>query len=134
MPFPVSGWLRPLRQPWLHLKSRLGTDPSRRTIVCPCHDATLSDLRACWNAGFRHPETLKRATAVLMGPCQGKYCAPLVAAILTELAAETNCEGGNGDRDQARHQGPPPQRRPSARPPLYPVRLGELAALGEEPP
>jgi hypothetical protein len=121
--FSFSGWLRPLWRPWLHIKSRLRTDLSRRTIVCPCHDATLSDLRSCWNAGFRHPETLKRATAVLMGPCQGKYCAPLVAAILTELGAEP----GHQDGSEAGNHAWPLQRRPSARPPLYPVRLGDLA-------
>jgi hypothetical protein len=119
-----QGWLRPLVRPWLCVKSLLVTDLSRRTIVCPCHDATLHDLRSCWNAGFRHPETLKRATAVLMGPCQGKYCAPLVAAILTELAGDTSHQDGS----EAGYQTWPLHRRPSARPPLYPVRLGDLAA------
>lgn len=131
--FPASGLLRPLRRPWLQVKSRLRTDPSRRTIVCPCHDATVYDLRSCWNAGFRHPETLKRATAVLMGPCQGKYCAPLVGAIIAELGSEMSREYGTGTarRAPAARAATPSQRRPSARPPLYPVRLGDLAA-GEE--
>jgi hypothetical protein len=128
----VSGWLGLLTRPW-HSNFRLRTDLSRRTIVCPCHDATLYDLRSCWTAGFRHPETLKRATAVLMGPCQGKYCAPLVSTILTDLASETSHEEGTGAARRAR----PLQRRPSARPPLYPVRLGDLAApfqtVGAEP-
>jgi len=132
-------WLRLPGRPWLHITSRLGTDLSRRTIVCPCHDATLYDLRSRWTAGFRHPETLKRATAVLMGPCQGKYCAPLVSAILTELGGETGHDYGSGTGRQADHQAGPLQRRPAARPPLYPVRLGDLAApvradAGEERP
>lgn len=132
-------WLRLLGRRWLHIASRLGTDLSRRTIVCPCHDATLYDLRSCWNAGFRHPETLKRATAVLMGPCQGKYCAPLVGAILTELGGEADHEYASGTGRRTDSQAGPLQRRPSARPPLYPVRLGDLAApaqvgAGEERP
>ena len=86
----------------------------RRTIVCPCHDATLFDLRSSWEAGYRHPEALKRATAVFMGPCQGKMCAPVVGAVIAEL------QGG----------AEPEQRRPSVRPPLYPVRMGDLAQRG----
>lgn len=77
---------------------------------------TLSDLRRSWASGYTHPETLKRATAVFMGPCQGKYCAPLVGQIIAEL---------DGERAG---QATPAQRRPTARPPLYPVRLGDLAA------
>jgi hypothetical protein len=63
---------------------------------------------------------------VFMGPCQGKYCAPLVGAILTEL--EGSAEHADG-RPAA-----PSQRRPSARPPLFPVRLGDLAEAGEDEP
>ncbi|WP_162529741.1 (2Fe-2S)-binding protein [Nocardioides caldifontis] len=82
----------------------------RRTLVCPCHDATLFDLRNSWDEGYQHPETLKRATAVFMGPCQGKMCAKLVGNVVAEL------QGG----------GEPEQRRPSVRPPLFPVRMGDL--------
>lgn len=82
----------------------------RRTIVCPCHDATMSDLRSSWEAGYQHPETLKRATAVFMGPCQGKMCAKVVGDVVAELQGSAE----------------PMERRPSVRPPLYPVRMGEL--------
>lgn len=82
----------------------------RRTLVCPCHDATLFDLRSNWEAGYRHPETLKRATAVLMGPCQGKMCAKVVGDVIAELQGVPV----------------PQQRRPSVRPPLFPVRMGAL--------
>lgn len=83
----------------------------RRTIVCPCHDATLFDLRSSWEAGYRHPETLKRATAVFMGPCQGKLCGKVAGDVIATL---------NGTPE-------PDQRRPSVRPPLFPVRMGDLA-------
>jgi len=91
---------------------------ARDTIVCHCHDATLADLKVMWREGYRHPDTVKRATAAFMGPCQGKYCAPLVQEILAGLAAESGVEIE--------------RRRPSVRAPLYPVRLGELAAPGGE--
>jgi hypothetical protein len=106
--------------------ARLARDLSRRTIVCPCHDATLYDLQHSWASGFTHPETLKRATAVFMGPCQGKYCSPLVGQILAELE-------GRAVQDGQPTSGPS-QRRPTARPPLYPVRLGDLAAQTDSTP
>ncbi|XVQ89530.1 (2Fe-2S)-binding protein [Microbispora siamensis] len=83
-----------------------------KTIICPCHDVTVEDIRAMYAAGYTHPETLKRATAVFMGPCQGKHCAGPVMELLRELA------GGDEGRVS---------RRPTARPPLRPVPLGVLA-------
>ncbi|OPG14264.1 (2Fe-2S)-binding protein [Microbispora sp. GKU 823] len=83
-----------------------------KTIICPCHDVTVEDIRAMYAAGYTHPETLKRATAVFMGPCQGKHCAGPVMELLRELA------GGDAGRVD---------RRPTARPPLRPVPLGVLA-------
>ena len=85
---------------------------SRRTLVCPCHDVTEYDVYDAWRRGYRHPETVKRFTGCYMGPCQGKYCAPLIEALLTELTGVASAD----------------RRRPSARPPTYPVRLGSLAA------
>jgi hypothetical protein len=82
----------------------------RRTIVCPCHDATLFDLKAMVDRGYTHPETLKRATAVFMGSCQGKYCAPLVQKFLAD-----NVDAEPGDLV-----------RPTVRAPLSGVRLGLL--------
>lgn len=99
----------------LRRNDRKQATSDRRTIVCPCHDATLADLRNSWAAGYQHPETVKRATAVFMGPCQGKMCAPAVAAIVAELQGADE----------------PFERRPSARPPLYPVRIGDLADADE---
>ncbi|GLX10186.1 (2Fe-2S)-binding protein [Microbispora sp. NBRC 16548] len=83
-----------------------------KTIICPCHDVTVEDIRAMYAAGYTHPETLKRATAVFMGPCQGKHCAGPVMELLRELS------GGDEGRVS---------RRPTARPPLRPVLLGVLA-------
>lgn len=90
----------------------------RRTIVCPCHDATLLDLRSSWEAGYRHPETLKRATAVFMGPCQGKLCGKVVGDVIAALQGAAE----------------PEERRPSVRPPLFPVRMGDLAYEDESNP
>ncbi|MEV1167904.1 (2Fe-2S)-binding protein [Nonomuraea sp. NPDC049784] len=87
-----------------------------KTIICPCHDVTVEDIRAMHAAGYTHPETLKRATAAFMGSCQGKHCAGAVMSFLRELTGE---------------DGAPVTRRPTARPPLRPVALGLLAAAAE---
>ena len=82
----------------------------RRTIVCPCHDATLFDLIALVRRGYSHPESLKRATAAFLGPCQGKYCGPLVRSVMADLLGRPAADAP----------------RPTVRAPLNAVRLGSL--------
>jgi bacterioferritin-associated ferredoxin len=82
----------------------------KKTVVCLCHDVTEADLRRMFAQGYTDPETLKRSTGAFMGPCQGKFCAPAVLAIIAELTGE----------DRA--------RVPTSRPPLVPVPMGLLAS------
>lgn len=77
-------------------------------MICPCHDVTRADIERAVESGHTSPETVKRATAVYMGACQGKFCAPLVQSLLIELGVETETE----------------QRRPAARLPIEPIALG----------
>lgn len=86
-----------------------------RRIVCFCLDVTVEDLAEAVREGFDHPELLKRFTAVLMGPCQGKLCAPNVLRILAELT---------GQPEEALDV-------PTLRPPVRPIPIGLLAAGGE---
>lgn len=82
-----------------------------KTIVCLCHDVSLEDIHDAVGAGFTTPETIKRYTGALMGPCQGRSCADLVLNAIAETTAQ-------------------PVRalvRPTSRPPTYGVRLGQLA-------
>lgn len=82
----------------------------RSTTVCPCHDVTLADLEQVIAEGHTDPETIKRATAVYMGACQGKFCSPLVQRLLAERGIE--------EKENA--------RRPAARLPITPIPLGSL--------
>jgi bacterioferritin-associated ferredoxin len=78
-------------------------------ILCLCHDVTDEDVARAIAAGFTHPETVKRYTGALMGPCQGRTCGELVlAAIRREL--------GTADLPL-----------PTSRPPAFPVRMGVVA-------
>jgi thioredoxin reductase len=71
-------------------------------ILCFCEDVRVHEVRAELAAGYRDPELVKRRTGALTGPCQGKSCLQAFA-----------CLAGSDSV-------------PTARPPLRPVRLGDL--------
>lgn len=83
-----------------------------KTFLCLCHDVTTDDVRHALRAGYDDPETLKRFTAAFMGPCQGKWCGRLV---MREIERCTGKPAG-GDRT------------PTARPPVFGVRMGAIAS------
>ncbi|MFK7829890.1 MAG: 2Fe-2S iron-sulfur cluster-binding protein [Congregibacter sp.] len=56
------------------------------TIICRCEEVSLEQFRAGMADGSGHIGTVKRATRVGMGCCQGRYCGPVAA----RLMAETN--------------------------------------------
>jgi bacterioferritin-associated ferredoxin len=82
-----------------------------KRILCLCHDVTDADIARAVRLGYSHPETVKRFTSALMGPCQGRSCAELV---LDAIAREAGRERSD-------------LRIPTARPPAFPVRMGLLA-------
>ncbi len=71
-------------------------------MVCFCEDVRVHEIRDELAAGYRDPELVKRRTGTLTGPCQGKSC-------LQAFACLTGSDSV-----------------PTARPPLRPVRLGDL--------
>ena len=50
-------------------------------IVCRCEEVTAGELRGLVAAGHASPASLKRASRVGMGRCQGRYCAATVARL-----------------------------------------------------
>ena len=78
-------------------------------MVCFCEDVRAREIHAERAAGYRDPELVKRRTGTLTGPCQGKYCLQAFACLV----------GGGSDETVG---------MPAARPPLRPVRLGDLVA------
>ncbi len=90
-------------------------DPADATIVCRCEEVTAGEIRALTKLGCRGPNQTKFFTRCGMGPCQGRVCGPVVAAILGAENALPPEEVG--------------QYR--IRPPLKPIPLGALAALDD---
>ena len=82
-------------------------------FVCFCEDVRGRELTDELGGEATDPEILKRRTAVLTGPCQGKYCLHSYAATIN-----SSVEPGPG------------WALPTGRPPLRPVRLSELVRDG----
>ena len=81
---------------------------SRGAMVCFCEDVRAWEIGAERTAGYQDPELIKRRTGALTGPCQGKYCLQSFSCLVGAAAI------------------------PTARPPLRPVRLGDLVASDPE--
>jgi thioredoxin reductase len=58
------------------------------TIICRCEELTLGDVRAGLSTAPGHLGTLKRATRVGMGRCQGRYCGPIAARMVSEATGK----------------------------------------------
>jgi hypothetical protein len=81
---------------------------SRGAMVCFCEDVRAWEIRAEQAAGYVDPELIKRRTGALTGPCQGRHCLQSFAGLVGDASI------------------------PTARPPLRPVRLGDLVASGTD--
>lgn len=57
---------------------------SRDTIVCRCEEITLGEVLDGLETNPGHVGTLKRATRVGMGRCQGRYCGPVATRLVAE--------------------------------------------------
>jgi thioredoxin reductase len=82
------------------------------TLLCRCEAVRFGDVDALLAAGTDDPGSIKRATRLGMGRCQGRYCGPILAA---RLAAAGHRPGQEGDLF-------------APRPPFKPLTIAELAA------
>lgn len=88
---------------------------TNETIVCRCEEVTGAQVRAAIADGARHVTEVRTATRCGMGLCQGRLCAPTVAALIARSAGVSPEAAG----------------RLTARPPVRPV---PVAALADEAP
>lgn len=64
--------------------TRIGDD----TMLCRCEEVRFGDARAALADGHGQTGAVKRATRIGMGPCQGRYCRPLLEALIGERPHE----------------------------------------------
>jgi NAD(P)H-nitrite reductase large subunit len=83
-----------------------------KTLACRCEDVTMHDLEDAIARGYTDIESLKRYTGFGTGWCQGKWCVALCARVLV-------LKGGSAAMPI------------TPRPPVRPVRLGDLAGLAQ---
>jgi thioredoxin reductase len=58
------------------------------TTICRCEELTLGDVRAGLATAPGHVGSLKRATRVGMGRCQGRYCGPIAARMVSDATGK----------------------------------------------
>lgn len=90
--------------------------PADDVVVCRCENITAGRLREAVSLGCRGPNQVKSFTRCGMGPCQGRLCGLTVTETIAAARGVAPAEVGAF----------------RVRPPLKPLRLGELAALADE--
>jgi NADPH-dependent 2,4-dienoyl-CoA reductase/sulfur reductase-like enzyme len=86
--------------------------PADDVLACRCEEVTAGAIRAAARLGATGPNQMKAYLRCGMGPCQGRLCAPTVAALIAQT------------------RGLPPEAVPPLRPraPYKPITVGQLAA------
>ncbi len=87
--------------------------PADDVIVCRCEEVSAGDIRGYAKLGCLGPNQAKAFGRCGMGPCQGRYCGPVVTELLS-------AENGITQQETGAYR---------IRTPLKPVTLGELASL-----
>jgi len=82
-------------------------------IACRCEEVSVGQIRRATRLGATGPNQLKAFTRCGMGPCQGRICGPVVAAIVADVLGKPVAEIGTF--------------RPRA--PFKPITVGALADL-----
>lgn len=82
-------------------------------VVCRCEEVSAGRIRRAARLGAQGPNQLKAFTRCGMGPCQGRICGPVVAAIIADVHGRSIAETGT--------------YRPRA--PFKPITVGALADL-----
>ena len=82
-------------------------------IACRCEEVSVGQIRHAARLGAHGPNQLKAFTRCGMGPCQGRICGPVVAAVIADVLGKPIAEIGT--------------YRPRA--PFKPITVGALADL-----
>jgi len=96
----------------LYAAPRLGLElASPETLICRCEEISAGQIEAALAEGCTSIGGLKRATRAGMGACQGRYCGPILAALMAERRGRV----------------PDDEFRFAPRVPIKPVSVADLA-------
>jgi NADPH-dependent 2,4-dienoyl-CoA reductase/sulfur reductase-like enzyme len=99
----------------LYRPARAVLVPQDDIIACRCEEVTVGQIRRAARLGAQGPNQAKAFTRCGMGPCQGRICGSIVAAVMADTLGKPIAEIG--------------AYRPRA--PYKPITLGALAGLIE---
>ena len=105
--------LRPFLDRLYRPPSALLVPPEDEVIACRCEEVPVGQIRSAARLGASGPNQLKAFTRCGMGPCQGRICGPVVAAVIADILGKPVAEIGT--------------YRPRA--PFKPITVGALADL-----
>jgi NADPH-dependent 2,4-dienoyl-CoA reductase/sulfur reductase-like enzyme len=105
--------LRPFLDRLFRPAPRVMVPAEDEIIACRCEEVSVGQIRHAGRLGAVGPNQLKAFTRCGMGPCQGRICGPVIAAILADLLGKPIAEIGT--------------YRPRA--PFKPITIGALADL-----
>ena len=73
------------------------------TLICRCEELSLGQIEQALEEGIRQIGAIKRRTRVGMGLCQGRYCGPVLEALLEErFGRPRDPDGGFASRAPAK--------------------------------
>jgi thioredoxin reductase/bacterioferritin-associated ferredoxin len=108
--------IRPFLEAYFQIPKSLLATTGNDTIVCRCEEITAGQIREAVENGHDNSNQVKFFTRCGMGSCQGRQCSNAVAHIVAEASGKSVDEMGHF----------------RGRPPVAPLTLGQLAALGEK--
>lgn len=59
------------------------------TLICRCEGVARAAVEQSLSDGAGHVGAIKRVTRAGMGPCQGRYCTPVIAAMVARSTGQT---------------------------------------------
>ncbi len=95
------------------LRPGLSTLAKEETCVCRCEELKRGEIEPAITAGCTTYRTIKTATRIGMGRCQGRMCWPAMARFVASKTGQPMEKVGNR----------------SVRPPIIPITLGEMAEM-----
>ncbi|NKB52323.1 MAG: FAD-binding protein [Rhizobiaceae bacterium] len=70
------------------VRPKLPDTSAPETIVCRCEEITLGEILDGLETSPGHAGSLKRATRVGMGRCQGRYCGPVATRLVAQITGK----------------------------------------------